>query len=182
MQEAYEIRDSARAKTIRITVHPDGRVVVTKPLRASAQAAHRLVAKHKDWILGQLKRVERRGPQKELPTPRKNSSAYKAAREKARAIAHESLNALNSVYKFTYGTVSIRDQKTRWGSCSASGNLSFNYRIAYLPSELVEYLIAHELCHLKEHNHSERFWTLVAHTIPDYKARRKELHTYALGS
>lgn len=182
MEFPYEVKVSRKAKTVRITVHPDGRVVVTKPARASAAAAERLLNAHKDWVLAQLARIERRGPQKQLPRPRRNSKEYKDARERARVRVLERMAILNRMYGFRYGTISIRDQKTRWGSCSASGNLSFNYRIAYLPDHLADYLIAHELCHLKEHNHSARFWELVAMSIPNMRACRRELHTYALGT
>ncbi|NBS67881.1 M48 family peptidase [bacterium] len=68
--------------------------------------------------------------------------------------------------------------RTRWGSCSKRGNLNFNYRILFLPPHLADYLIVHELCHLKEFNHSPRFWALVAQGCPNYHACKKELRAW----
>ena len=76
---------------------------------------------------------------------------------------------------FEIGRISIRGQKTRWGSCSKTGNLSFNYNLLKFRKEVVDYVIIHELCHLKQMNHSEKFWKLVAGFSPNYKKLRKEL-------
>ena len=95
--------------------------------------------------------------------------------EHARGLAEERLAHFNTYYGFVYYTISIRNQKTRWGSCSRKGNLNFNYKIAVLPQRQSDYIIVHELCHLKELNHSKKFWDLVAATVPDYRAIRAEL-------
>lgn len=108
--------------------------------------------------------------------PKKSSrTMYMKYKEQARVLVHERLIFWNRHYGFTYGQVSIRDQKTRWGSCSKKGNLNFNYKIVFLPTELVDYLIVHELCHLKEFNHGPGFWNLVGETIPEYVLRRNAL-------
>ena len=100
---------------------------------------------------------------------------YEANKEAARALVRELLQDLDQHYKFEYKKVAIRNQRSRWGSCSKKGNLNFNYRIVALPRRLAEYVVAHELCHLAEFNHSPNFWSLVAETIPDHQIRRKEL-------
>lgn len=105
---------------------------------------------------------------------------YILHREHARAFVHDRLQVLNQYYCFDYKRVSIRNQKTRWGSCSKRGNLNFNYRIASLPLHLADYIIVHELCHLKEFNHSSVFWSLVARAIVDYRDRRRELRQVSL--
>lgn len=108
---------------------------------------------------------------------RKGSKEYRETKEAARGIAKARLEYFNQTYHFSYAKVFIRNQKTRWGACSAKGNLGFNYRIAHLPPALADYVIVHELCHLGEFNHSPAFWALVARTIPNHKALRKALRT-----
>lgn len=96
-------------------------------------------------------------------------------REHARALVHARIQYFNEHYQFRVGKVFIKNHKSRWGSCSEKGNLNFNYKIAFLPLELADYIIVHELCHLAEFNHSERFWGHVARTIPDHTHRRRHL-------
>jgi hypothetical protein len=79
------------------------------------------------------------------------------------------------VYGVSLKKISIRAQKSRWGSCSHGGNLSFNYKIAALPPHIAEYIIVHEVCHLLELNHAARFWGHVERAVPHHKAVRKEL-------
>ena len=79
------------------------------------------------------------------------------------------------MYSSEIGKIGIRGQYTRWGSCSSKGNLSFNYTLLQFREEVIDYVIIHELCHLKEMNHSKRFWKLVGKLCPDYKNLRKEL-------
>lgn len=176
----YECRESSRARSPRITVHPDGRVVVTKPIRISQKHIDDLLARSETWIHRQQARFAKLPARLPLPKLRRNTRAYKVAREEARALVQLRLAHFNKVYGFQIGTISIRDQKTRWGSCSAKGNLSFNYRIVFLPQELADYLIVHELSHIQEHNHSTGFWDTVAHTIPNHRQLRKRLHSYTL--
>lgn len=88
---------------------------------------------------------------------------------------HERLAHFNTRYSFAIGRVAIRNQKSRWGSCSKKGNLNFNYRIVLLPAHLADYVIVHELCHIGEFNHSRKFWVLVAQAAPDWRRHRAEL-------
>lgn len=100
---------------------------------------------------------------------------YRKFKEHARGFIKEKIVEINKFYNFSFNRVCIKNHKSRWGSCSKKGNLNFNYKIIHLPLELAEYIVVHELCHLKELNHSSRFWALVAKAVPDYKARRKKL-------
>ena len=104
---------------------------------------------------------------------------YVAHKERARVLVHQKLLTLNQHYGMVFNKVGIRNQRSRWGSCSKKGNLNFNYRIIYLPEALQDYLIVHELCHLAMFNHSRQFWALVAEVIPDYEVRRRALTRYA---
>lgn len=107
-----------------------------------------------------------------------SKKAYQAHKEAARGVVHEKLAKFNAHYQFTYHKVAIRNQCSRWGSCSKQGNLNFNYRIIFLPAALQDYIIVHELCHLEEFNHSKKFWARVAETVPDHALRRKTLVSY----
>ena len=79
------------------------------------------------------------------------------------------------IMQVTFGTITVRDQKTRWGSCSAKGNLNFNWRLILAPEPVLDYVVIHELAHRKEMNHSERFWNLVETVMPDYRNQRRWL-------
>ena len=100
---------------------------------------------------------------------------YLQNKEIARDIILESLKSFCDFYGVKYCKLAIRNQKTKWGSCSKSGNLNFNYRIVFLSKEQRDYIIAHEICHLIEFNHSRSFWSEVEKTIPNYKGIRKEI-------
>ena len=100
---------------------------------------------------------------------------YVANKEAARQLTHERLLHFNQHYNLAWNRVAIRNQRRCWGSCSAKGNLNFSYKLLLLPPHLCDYIIVHELCHLKELNHGPQFWKLVAETVPDYKLRIKEL-------
>ena len=100
---------------------------------------------------------------------------YRAHKERARIIIHTRLEYWSAVTGYQYKKVAIRNQRTRWASCSELGNLNFSYKLIFLPEAVFDYIIVHELCHLVEMNHGPRFWALVEAVIPDYRVRIKEL-------
>lgn len=110
-----------------------------------------------------------------LKRKKKVSQNYLKHKQKALGIVQERLQHFNKFYGYKWNRIFIKNQKTRWGSCSKKGNLNFNYRIALLPPEAADYIIVHELCHLKEFNHSQNFWNLVKVAIPNYKEIRNNL-------
>ena len=129
------------------------------------------------WV---WRRVRRRRIAKRKSASKKSRSDYLKYKEKTRALVAQKITDFNSFYKFSFKRVSIKNHKSRWGSCSKKGNLNFNYKLALIPEELVEYVVVHELCHLGEFNHSKDFWKLVEVTLPNYKELRKQLHQIRL--
>lgn len=119
----------------------------------------------------------RRSPRTARAAFLSTSPAYLEHREAALTLVTTKLAEFNAhpSYHFTTNRITIRNQRSRWGSCSRKGGISFNYRIVLLPPHLADYIIVHELCHLGQFNHSRDFWALVAETIPDYLERRREL-------
>ena len=131
------------------------------------------------WIfrrISQPRRVRRRRPSiGHRLFVRSSKAEYQNKKEQSRALVNRKLSEFNSFYNFNVNRVAIRNQRSRWGSCSKRGNLNFNYRLLLIPDHLADYVIVHELCHLGEFNHSKDFWNLVAQTIPDHVERRKQL-------
>lgn len=173
----YEERRSRRAKKISLTVRPDRRVIVTIPSSAGPDEARLFVERYADWIADRLERFARLGDCACLPRGRRD---YLKHKESARSFVASRLMMFNSFYGFAYGRVSIKNLTRNWGSCSALGNLNYNYKLIHLPECLAEYIVVHELCHLAEFNHSPRFWNLVARSVPDHKERRKTLRRYLM--
>jgi predicted metal-dependent hydrolase len=114
---------------------------------------------------------------------RENQEVLRAAlegwyRQRAHEIIPERLITANKVFGFRYGRVTIKEQKSRWGSCSRAGNLNFNWRLLLAPVPVLDYVLTHELAHLKELNHAPAFWRLVAQGCPDYKLQRRWLREH----
>ncbi|MFH1047132.1 MAG: SprT family zinc-dependent metalloprotease, partial [Patescibacteria group bacterium] len=172
---SYSFRQSARAKRLRLNVYPDARVVITAPSLVSERTILNFVSHYADWIRLQLAKQTKSGGGIFLPGGRRD---YLKNKERARSLAREMLGRHNQTYGLVFNRIAIKNLYRNWGSCSVKRNLNFNYKIVHLPSHLAEYIVVHELCHLKEMNHSQRFWALVAKTVPDYKKRRQELKKF----
>lgn len=169
----YTLRKSNRARNLRLTINLSGELIVTKPWFVSARQAEKFIKQKSSWVLKKLKAIENRPPNS--PLAQVNVDDYHRLKESARVLAVAKVKKFNEFYNFGYNRIFIRNQKTRWGSCSAKKNLNYNFRIALLPEKQADYIIVHELCHLGEMNHSPRFWSLVEQTIPYYKEVKKEL-------
>jgi predicted metal-dependent hydrolase len=167
----YELKVSKRAKRMRLAIYCDGTFVVTKPYNLSEDRLLHFIKQKTNWILSKLETFS----SKKRIFIVNNKNHYIDNKEKAKFFVVEELKQINKHYKFKYNKINIRNQKTRWGSCSKKGNLNFNYRILFLPKDVAKYIIAHELCHLKQFNHSRKFWQLVEQTIPNYIELRKKL-------
>ncbi len=173
----YTLRTSKRARHVRLSIYPGGRVVITAPRLLWPRTIEKFLLSKSAWVIEKINYFKKISPSLPIKNSRKDFLLYK---KQALQLAHERLEYFNKTYGFIYQKISIRNQKTRWGSCSKKGNISFNYKIALLPSPLTDYIIVHELCHLREFNHSKNFWNLVARTIPDYVERRREVKKNSL--
>src|SRR6056297_393327 len=165
----YKIRRNKKAKNVRISIRSTGEVLVTIPFFLSLRRGEKVLKTQKEWLYNQI--PEGKDPKKIYSRERKE---YLAHKEKARQFIWEKIYYFNQFYNFPLRKIFVRNQTSRWGSCSSKGNLNFNYKMINLPEKLSDYIIVHELCHLRELNHSSRFWELVSQTIPDYKERRKD--------
>lgn len=172
----YVFNPSIRAKRIWLTVRYDGLFVVSAPQTKKFSEVENFILKKSNWILDKIDYYKKfKGV---LLT---GSSADLAAnKRRALELITDRLKFFNQYYEFKFKEIKIRNQKARWGSCSRRGNLSFNYKIIFLPPRLADYLVVHELCHLREFNHSSRFWRLVKKTIPDHREIREEFKKYYL--
>ncbi|MFH1412858.1 MAG: SprT family zinc-dependent metalloprotease [bacterium] len=173
----YTVRKNKRAKRLSLTVYPN-KLVVTVPFGLlSNYRIERVLKQKRIWILKKMEWFEKNQGKRLIKNTRANYLKYK---EQARSLVNDRISCYNQLYKFKFNKLAIKNQKTRWGSCSKQKNLNFNYRLIFLPTSLVDYVIVHELCHLAELNHSKKFWHLVEQTIPDFKQCCKKLKKYNL--
>jgi predicted metal-dependent hydrolase len=171
----YTIRSHKRTRGVRIAVHEGGEVVVTKSPRILKIQAEYFVQRKADWIQSKIEEFSKR-PKKLLA--HYSVKDFKENKERAYNLVDARIAHFNKFYKYEIERVTIRNQKSRWGSCSRRRALNFNYKIVFLPPELADYIVVHELCHLKEMNHSRNFWALVAQQIPDYKNCRSRIKLF----
>ena len=170
---ACTVKKHRRARRLRITIHRDGSVLLTLPFFVSYKSGIAFLESKAEWIREKSEKYLN-DPENILLKGSKNEYAERSS--EARALIEKRLEYFGKLYDVTWNRVSIRNQKTRWGSCSRKKDLSFNYRLLYLPGHLRDYVIVHELCHLREFNHSKKFWELVGAAFPDYQKLRHELH------
>ena len=169
----YTIIRSNR-RSLSITIDPDANLIVRAPRRMSDKTIAAFVASKRYWIEKHMEKVRNRAAKRE-EVPEFTEEERKALTKKARKMILEKVAYYAPIVGVTYGRIAIRKQRTVWGSCSAKGNLNFNYLLAMMPDEVVDYVVVHELCHRKEMNHSPRFWAEVEKVIPNHKALRKWL-------
>jgi len=162
---------------IRLAVYRDGSVVVTGPFGIQQALIKKFLNDKKQWVLEKL-RFFKSAENKALRVFSRKD--YLENKDKVFALVSKRVKFYNKVYGFSFNKIFIKNQKTRWGSCSCKQNLNLNYKIAFLPPRHRDYIIVHELCHLKEFNHSKRFWALVEKTFPDYLTLKKELRDHEL--
>ena len=168
----YTLNVSKRARRMRLAIYCDGSVVVTSPLGVDRSIIEKFIIQKSQWVIDKLEYFKSFSGQVFVGGGKRN---YKKYKEQALVLAQSRILHFNKVYGLKFNKINIKNQKTRWGSCSKKGNLNFNYKIALLPERVADYIIVHELCHLKEFNHSRKFWNLVAKMAPDYLEIKNEL-------
>lgn len=159
-------RSNRRSLSIEVT--SEG-IVLRMPLLCPKSAVDKLLNAKAHWILSHyLAAVERNhsGKNTDLPI---SPALEKSSREKARAAITPLAHKYADLLGVTFGTISIKDQKTRWGSCSSKCNLNFNFRLIFAPDKVLEYVVIHEVCHLIHMDHSPAFWQTVEQLMPDYR-------------
>jgi predicted metal-dependent hydrolase len=167
------VRESARVRHVRAVWRQGTPVELVVPVGTSERAVDRALRKHAPWIGEQVAT--------ELPPVLGLDGLHvteKQGRRLARALVTETASSEAQRIGVEYARIAIRDTRSRWGSCSSRGMLSFTWRLALAPREVLDYVVVHELCHLRYHDHSRRFWSLLAHTRPTYRDEERWLNDH----
>ncbi len=173
MKYEYILRRSRR-KSISIEVNKRLEIIVRAPRFVRKRDVDLFVLEKADWIDEALEKVKARIEANASNEHMTHEDVQNLAKQ-ARQVIPLRVAYFADILGVNYGRIAIRSQKTRWGSCSAKGNLNFNCLLMLMPEEIMDYVVVHELCHLIELNHSKAFWAEVERVLPDYKERRKWL-------
>jgi len=166
-----------RARRYVLRVRSDGTIRVTLPRWGSQREARTFADSQRVWIEEQLRKLEiERARRKPAPPP---IDEVRAVRARARRELPARLLELASLHGLTVTRISVRNQRWRWGSCSRSGHICLNWRLALMPEWVRDYVMVHELMHLRRMAHSPKFWKLVAAVCPEYQAARKWLRQHS---
>lgn len=169
-----EVRRSSR-KTVSIEVTKEAKVLVRAPQRMPMWEIQRFVNENAGWITKHIQKAEEKQKEQQKEQPLTMEQIHQLAEQALQELPQKVAYYAERI-GVTYGRITIRNQKTRWGSCSGKGNLNFNCLLMLTPPEVQDYVVVHELCHRKEMNHSQRFWHEVEKVLPDYRERRKWLN------
>ena len=161
-------------KSIAIQIKEDGSVIVRSPRTATKKQVESSLREKEDWICKHRESMQKRQERRPDITEEERLRGIKLAK----MIIPEPVEYYAKIMGITYGRITIREQKTRWGSCSSAGNLNFNWKLILQPGEVMDYVVVHELAHRREMNHSKAFWKIVEAVLPDYKERRKKLKDF----
>lgn len=167
-----EIKRKKGMRSLRLSIKPDGRIVLSAGKAYPLFLLKNFLNSKQTWLEDSLIKIKNRNSLFSLKHTVTEITKYK---KQTKILVEERLKYFNQFYNFKYQRIAIRNQSSRWGSCSSKKNLNFNYRLILLPAELADLVIVHELCHLQEMNHSKDFWALVAKTVPNYRILEKKL-------
>ena len=163
----YRLIRSAR-KTISLQITQDGELLVRAPERIGRGEIDRFVESKRGWIEKHLFKQEQ-------DIPKMTEEEFQTLVRRALEVIPRVVARFAPVVGVTYGGITIRNQRTRWGSCSTKGNLNFNCLLLRVPQDVLEYVVVHELCHRKEMNHSPKFWAEVERVLPNYAESKRWL-------
>jgi predicted metal-dependent hydrolase len=166
----YKIIRRRGMRRMLLSISSRGELVMTVPKLAPSMFITSFLRQSSEWIEKNLYHIGTHQSTRE-----EHEREYSARRSEARNIIERRVSELSSQHGFRYRKISIRNQRTRFGSCSRIGNLSFQYRIAFFAPEERDYIIIHELCHLRHFDHSPAFWAEVGSFIPEYERIRRQL-------
>lgn len=164
----------SRRKTLSLQVRQDGSVLVRAPMLTPQREIRRFLEKHADWIERQQQRL-RQQAEEAAKIPPLSKDELRELTQLARKDLTARCEAFAARMGVSYSRIAIRNQKTKWGSCSSKGNLNFNCLLMLTPEEVRNYVVVHELCHLRHMNHSAEFWAAVEKLQPDYRNAKKWL-------
>ena len=164
----------SRRRTISLEITDEATLLVRAPMRVPKYEIERFIKEKETWIVKHIAKVQARRDKVSAIEPISGEELKRLADEALRVIPKK-VAYYADIIGVTYGRITIRNQRTVWGSCSSKGNLNFNCLLMKAPEHVRDYVVVHELCHRKEMNHSKRFWELVEIVIPDHKACRKWL-------
>jgi predicted metal-dependent hydrolase len=176
MRFEYEVRHSGRAQRIRLTIKQDKRIVLTLPVGVPERLGKLFVKSKRNWIINKLTQFEAHEASKRPILRQEYLQKKEIARKKITPAVEEWARRMG----LQYNRIAIKNTTTRWGSCSTKKNLNFHYQLAFIEEDLMEYVIIHELCHLKHMHHSYVFWKMVETWCPEWRERRKRLRRIAL--
>jgi len=168
----YEVIRSRR-KTLSMRIR-DGRIEIRAPLRTTDAEIRQFLETHRRWLEKHIMR-ERELAQAKAGMRKLTKAEIEGLKKQARKVIPERAAYWAPKIGVSFGRIAIRCQKTRWGSCSSKGNLNFNCLLMLAPEEVIDSIVVHELCHLKEMNHSQRFYAEVMKVLPSYRQHQKWL-------
>ena len=163
-------------KTMAMRIVDSQTVELRVPLRATQAQIDAFIQQHQGWLDKHIQLVSQR-ERETAALPPLTAQEIRALAEKAVQYIPQRVSFFARQVGVSYGRITIRNQKSKWGSCSSQGNLNFNCLLMLCPPEVIDYVVVHELCHRREMNHSPRFWALVEAVIPNYAALRQWLKT-----
>lgn len=170
MQITYRII-YARRKTLSITVQENAVLLIKAPVMMTGKEIMNFLLSKKDWIQEQIKKVKKAQKNK-IQLNDKEKQAYL---DRACVVVPERVEHFAAIMGVHYNRICLKEQKTRWGSCSSLHNLNFNWRLILMPPRILDYVVVHELSHLIELNHSPQFWAVVERYYPEYEEAKQWL-------